>query len=223
MITSMMIFIKGLLLGVSVSAPPGPNAMLMINRTIRKGRYSGFLTGIGMATADVLFAIIAGLGLSFIVSFINAETFYIKLIAGVVVAAIGIKLFISNPVADIRHRMRGTTDNTPVQDFFSVFAMALTNPFSIFVFLTLFPGMNISFTGSGFLVPLVIILGIFTGASAWWFLVTMMVGRFSRSLRLRNLVKLTRITGVVIIFIGLMVLLTLFLSHHNINLTALWP
>lgn len=217
MFPAIIIFLKGMVLGMGVSAPPGPNAMLMINRTLRKGHFSGFMTGMGVATADTIFAIIAGLGFSFIITFVNEESFYIKLITGVLVAAIGVKLFLSNPVADIRGRVRETLVSTPAQDYFSVFMLALTNPFSIFIFIALFPGMNINFNGAGILVPLLIIMGIFTGASAWWFIFSWIVNRYSRSMRLRNIVTLTRVSAAVVITIGLIVLVTLFLPRSQLG------
>lgn len=217
MFPAIIIFLKGMVLGMGVSAPPGPNAMLMINRTLRKGHFSGFMTGMGVATADTIFAIIAGLGFSYIITFVNEESFYIKLIAGVLVAAIGVKLFLSNPVADIRSRVRETLVSTPAQDYFSVFMLALTNPFSIFIFIALFPGMKINFNGAGILVPLLIIMGIFTGASAWWFIFSWIVNRYSRSMRLRNIVTLTRVSAAVVITIGLIVLVTLFLPRAQLG------
>lgn len=212
MFPAVILFFKGIILGLSVSAPPGPNAMLMINRTLRKGHISGFMTGMGVATADTIFAIIAGIGFSFIIGFINEEAFWIKLVAGILVAAIGLKLFFTNPVGDIRKRARMSIKGTPFQDFFSVFGLALTNPFSIFIFMALFPGMNISFSGSSYLIPLIIVSGIFIGASAWWLAFSYTVSRFSRTMRLRNIVALTRVTGAIVVAAGIMVLLTLFLS-----------
>jgi len=212
MFPALLLFFKSFIMGLSVSAPPGPNAMLMINRTLRKGHFSGFMTGMGVAAADTIFAIIAGLGFSFIIGFINEEAFWIKLGAGLLVASIGLKLFFSNPVGDIRRRARDDIQGTPAQDFFSVFGLALTNPFSIFIFLAMFPGMNVSFTGPWYLIPLIIVTGIFTGASAWWLAFSYTVSRFSRTMRLRNIVVLTRFTGAFIIIIGIMLLLTLFIS-----------
>lgn len=217
MFPALIIFMKGVILGMGVSAPPGPNAMVMVNRTLRKGHFSGFMTGMGVATADTIFAIIAGLGLSYIISFINQESFWIKLGAGLLVAAIGIRLFLSNPIPDIRSRMRDNSKNNLIQDFFSVFMMALTNPFSIFIFIALFPGMGISFKGAGLFIPAIIILGIFTGASLWWFTFSWLLSRYSRSMKLRNIVTLTRISGAVIIIIGMAVLMTLFFSHISIR------
>lgn len=199
-------------MGFGVSAPPGPNAMLMVNRTLRKGHLSGFMTGLGVATADTIFAIIAGLSMSFIITFVNREAFYIKLVVGVLVALIGVKLLFTNPVWELRRKARAASKGTITQDFLSVFGMALVNPFSIFIFLALFPGMDISFIGSEPYIPLIVIVGVFAGASAWWFLFSYTVDRFSRSLSLRSIVKISRATGLIIIAIGITVLLTLFVS-----------
>jgi len=184
----------------------------MINRTLRKGHFSGFMTGLGVATADTIFAVIAGLSFSYLISFINEKAFYIKLIAGVLVAAVGLKLFLSNPMWEIRRRARESSKGTLAQDYLSVFMMALVNPFSIFIFLAMFPGMNITFAGPNRFIPLIIILGVFVGASLWWLAFSYTVSRFSRALSLRNIVRLSRITGFIIIAIGIIVLLTLFIS-----------
>lgn len=212
MFSSLILFLKAMVMGLGVSAPPGPNAILLVNRTIRKGHLSGFLTGMGVAAADVVFAIIAGLSLSYVIGFINEKAFYIKLITGVLVAAIGIKLFLSNHKWEIKRRMQERSKGTPLQDFFSVFGMSLANPFTIFLFIALFPGMDVSFVGSGHLIPVIIVLGIFTGAAIWWYALSYTVNRFRRSMSLRKVVTISRVTGFAIIAIGVGVLLTVFIS-----------
>jgi threonine/homoserine/homoserine lactone efflux protein len=203
------LFLKSMILGVGVSAPLGPNGMLMVNRTIRKGFRSGFFSGMGLATADTIFAIIAGLGFSFIIGFINAQVFYIKLFTGIVVALMGLKLYLSNPVREIRLKSKEHT--THLQDYASLLLLALTNPFSIFIFLAFFTGFNIDFSQPGIL-RVVIILGIFIGACAWWLGVSYVVNHFSRKLRLRSIVKLNKISGTIIALLGIAVLVALLVS-----------
>ena len=38
---------KGIVIGILVSAPMGPIGMLCIQRTLNKGRWHGFVTGLG--------------------------------------------------------------------------------------------------------------------------------------------------------------------------------
>ena len=46
---------KGIIIGVLVSAPMGPIGMLCIQRTLNKGRWHGFVTGLGAALSDVIY------------------------------------------------------------------------------------------------------------------------------------------------------------------------
>ena len=93
MIRVLEILLKGIILGLTVSMPLGPIGIIMINRTIKRGMLSGFFSGLGMASADTLLAILAGIGFTVIVSFINKEMFIISLIAGVIIIGVGLKVF----------------------------------------------------------------------------------------------------------------------------------
>ena len=65
---------KGLLIGIIASAPMGPVGILCIQRTLNKGRWYGFITGIGAAASDTIYALIVALGMGFIVSFLKNPT-----------------------------------------------------------------------------------------------------------------------------------------------------
>src|SRR5450759_3514870 len=104
MITAIEILLKGIILGLTVSMPLGPIGIILINRTIKRGMLSGFFSGLGLASADTLLAVLAALGFNVILSFINQESFIISVIAGLIIIGIGMKIFLSNPVKDIRNR-----------------------------------------------------------------------------------------------------------------------
>src|SRR5450759_3925815 len=104
MITAIEILLKGIILGLTVSMPLGPVGIILINRTIKRGFLSGFFSALGLATADTLLAIAAGLGFTVIISFIKEERFILSIIAGIVIIGVGIKVFLSNPVKDIRSK-----------------------------------------------------------------------------------------------------------------------
>ena len=57
---------KGILIGIIASAPMGPVGILCIQRTLNKGRWYGFITGVGAAISDIIYALTVGLGMSFI-------------------------------------------------------------------------------------------------------------------------------------------------------------
>ena len=62
--------IKGVIIGFTASVPLGPIGVLCIQKTINKGRMSGFVSGLGAAASDTIYAIIAGFGLTFVTNFI---------------------------------------------------------------------------------------------------------------------------------------------------------
>ena len=65
--------IKGILIGVIASAPMGPVGILCVQRTLNKGRWYGLVTGIGAAASDIIYALITGLGMSFVMDFIPTQ------------------------------------------------------------------------------------------------------------------------------------------------------
>ena len=63
--------LKGVLIGIIASAPMGPVGVLCIQRTLNKGRWYGFVTGIGAAMSDIIYAMLTGFGMSFIMDLIT--------------------------------------------------------------------------------------------------------------------------------------------------------
>jgi len=61
---------KGFILGFSLAAPVGAIGLLVINRTIRKGRLYGFISGLGATAADGVYGCIAGFSFSAITNLI---------------------------------------------------------------------------------------------------------------------------------------------------------
>jgi threonine/homoserine/homoserine lactone efflux protein len=92
------LFLKGLLIGFIVSVPLGAIGLLCVQRTLNKGRKSGFFSGLGAASADTIYALIAGLGISIVISFIKEQDVYFRIIAGIIIITLGISIFLKNPV-----------------------------------------------------------------------------------------------------------------------------
>ena len=96
------ILVKGFIIGVVVSAPLGPVGVLCIQRTLNKGRWYGFVTGLGASLSDIAYALLTGYGMSFVFDYINKNIFYLQLLGSVMLLLFGIYTFRSNPVQSIR-------------------------------------------------------------------------------------------------------------------------
>jgi threonine/homoserine/homoserine lactone efflux protein len=203
------LLIKGLIIGVLVSVPIGPLGLLCIQRTLSKGRTSGFLSGMGIATADTIFALFSGLGLSFIVNFLREQQLYFQILGGIIIIFLGIKIFFANPIKQLR--LRRKKQKKFLEDFFSVLFLALSNPIAALTIVSLFAGLNLIGGPQNFTDTIAVVGGIFLGASFWWFFLSSFVNTFSDKLRLRKLFWLNKITGSAIFLIGLFAIFSPFI------------
>lgn len=112
---------KGFIIGVIVSAPLGPVGVLCIQRTLNKGRWYGFVTGIGAAMSDIFYALLTGYGMSFVFDYVNKNIFYLQLFGSVLLLAFGIYTFRSNPVHSLRPV--STSKGTYLHNFITAFLL----------------------------------------------------------------------------------------------------
>ena len=121
---------KGFIIGVIVSAPLGPGGVLCIQRTLNKGRWYGFVTGIGASLSDIAYALLTGYGMSFVFDYVNKNIFYLQLFGSILLLIFGIYTFRSNPVQSIRPV--STSKGSYFHNFITAFAVTLSNPLIIF-------------------------------------------------------------------------------------------
>lgn len=195
-------FFKGLIVGLFASVPLGPVGIMCVQKTLSKGRASGFISGMGAAATDTFFATLALLSLSFVQRLIDDYRIWVIIVGGLVVGLFGVKLFMSNPVKQIRRLKDG--DKRYWQDFFSSVLMTITNPGAFFLILGLFAfvGININVHEQLDIISSTL-LGVFTGATIWWYCLSSGVNTFRNKLRLRQLIMINRIAGIIIMALGM--------------------
>lgn len=194
--------IKGIIVGLGASIPLGPIGVLCIQRTLSKGRWSGFATGMGAAMSDIIFSAIALLGLSFVNDFLTSYRDWVMLFGGVIVAGFGFKIFITNPIKQIKRVKEG--NHQYVQDFVSSFIMTITNPGAIFLILGMFAfiGIDTSQYEFGFIIAPAL-MGVFIGTLGWWFALSTIVNVFRNKFRLKQLMITNWIAGIIVMAIGI--------------------
>lgn len=192
---------KGILIGVVVSAPLGPVGVLCIQRTLNKGRWYGFVTGLGASVSDIAYALLTGYGMSFIFDFISANQFYLQLVGSVMLLVFGFYTFRSNPVQSIRPV--SSSKGSYFHNFVTAFFVTLSNPLIIFLFIGLFarfgflaPGVRLFEQISGY-------ASIALGALLWWFGITFFVNKVRARFNLRGIWMINRVIGVVVMVISI--------------------
>ncbi len=204
----LLVIIKGISTGIAVSAPLGPIGVLCIQRTMNKGFMSGFISGMGAAAADIVYAVIAGFSITLIKDFLEANQMPIRIIAGFFLIFVGVKIFMSNPAKQIRKlRAKG---NRYFTDFATSFLVTVSNPITILAFGALFTGFNTVEQGTDTIVIIALIASVFIGALLWWLCLIAIVSIVRRKIRLRNLLWINRITGALIVVFAVVVAISAF-------------
>ena len=151
--------LKGFIVGLGASIPLGPLGVLCVQKTLSKGRNSGFITGLGASFSDTLYAAISLLGLAFIENLIDKNKDIVMIIGGAIIIYIGIRIFFTNPIKQIRQK---NTNKKHVQDFIEAFLMTVTNPGAIFLILGLLAAVGININDNEVRPSVVVILlGVF--------------------------------------------------------------
>jgi len=193
------LFIRGLIIGFSIAAPVGPIGVLCIRRTLADGRTSGFLSGLGAATADALYGCVAGFGLTVISGFLVDQRFWIQLIGGIFLLALGIKTLRTVPA----ERAAAASGTGLAASYASTLLLTLTNPMTILSFAGIFAALGVADTGGDFSAAALLVLGVFVGSAAWWLLLSGGVGLLREKVSSGVLRWTNRLSGAILLAFGL--------------------
>lgn len=195
--------VKGFLVGVCASAPIGPIAILVVQKSLSKGHKAGFVSGLGASVVDTFYASIAIFALAFAQKFIEDHQNLILLVGGAVLMAVGISMAVSDPF----RKMKADGESTvSPKDFGQAVAMGLSNPMAVFVMFTLFAFFGLADDAPHNWSVAPIILSVSLGSVTYWFSMSWLLSRFRSNFRMRTIVWISRITGALIVIIGIALL-----------------
>lgn len=195
--------LKGFLVGMCASAPIGPIAILVVQKSLSKGHKAGFISGLGASVVDTLYAFIAIFALAFAQKFIEEHQNAILLVGGVVLAIVGLTMAFSDPFRKMKDD--GDSSVSP-KDFGQAVAMGLSNPMAIFVMFTLFAFFGLANDAPHNWRVTPIILSVSAGSVTYWFSMSWLLSRFRKNFRMRTILWISRITGAIIVIIGIALL-----------------
>jgi threonine/homoserine/homoserine lactone efflux protein len=201
---------KSIAIGILVSAPMGPIGMLCIQRTLNKGRWHGFVTGLGATLSDMIYAALTCLGMGVVVGFVEANQAPLQIIGSVMLAVFGYYIFRSNPVKSLKKQ--GEKKLSYTQDFITAFLLTFSNVLIVLLYIGLFA--RLSFVSSEYNVGQLILGIAFIGAGAvlWWFTITTLIAKLKKWFNVRGLWILNRIVGATIIAIAVLGVVSLAFS-----------
>lgn len=215
-VSTIEILLRGVGVGLASSITVGPVAVLCIQRTLSKNLRSGLASGMGVAVADTLMAIIAYFFYSMLQAQIEEYSLILQVIGGIFVVIVGVCIFFQNPVPQIRRNRAGKSNLW--QDFSSMFVFTLANFIVIIPYLLAFFAMfNVGLESdqgdiASLLRSTVTIVGFLLGAMAWWGVVTISINYFRRRFRPRHMLTINHVAGVVIGVLGIYTILSTFFN-----------
>jgi threonine/homoserine/homoserine lactone efflux protein len=204
------LLLKGVLVGLIIAVPAGPVGVLCIRRTIFHGRLAGFMSGLGAATADAVFGIIAGFGLTVVSDVLLGFQDWLRLGGAGFLLYIGITALRADPLAGTRSQR---DPEGLLADYVSTFALTITNPITILAFLAIFAG--IGFTGQEATLgrAAILVLGVWLGSLLWWAGLALGAGLMRSSFQRDHLVWINRGSGGILVFSGIALLGSLLVQH----------
>lgn len=196
--------LKAYSIGICASAPLGPVAILVLQKSLCYGHKAGFTTGLGATVIDTTYAVISIFALAFAQNFIHTYESFIFLIGGIVLAFLGYSMAFKDPFRKIEPGdalERGAS----VKDFLQAIATAASNPGAIFVMIALFAFFQVDVGDRSFRV-LPLILAVAAGSMTYWFFFSWFFSSCRKAFNMRTILWLNRIAGIIIIIIGIALL-----------------
>lgn len=197
---------KGMLIGMIASAPMGPTGVLCVQRTLKKGRGYGFVTGIGAAISDIIYAAITGFGMAFVMDFVNdpQNRYYLQIAGSLMLLGFGWYTYRTDPTKKMHQSSleKGTLTYNLVTAFF----VTLSNPLIIFLFMALYAQFAFVLPDHPFEM-LVGFLSIVGGALLWWWGLTWLVDNIRTKFDENGIKIINQIIGVAVIIGSIIMLL----------------
>lgn len=186
---------KGLLIGFSIAAPVGPIGLLCIQRTVAYGRKSGLVSGLGAASADGLYGIVAGFGLTSISTLLVHMQLWVRLVGGAFLLYLGVKTFLSPP-ADVAANLprKGL-----LSDYASTVFLTITNPLTILSFAAVFAGAGLLSSRRDFVSAGALVVGVILGSALWWLALSSGVSFFSARFTSQALGFVNKTAGAILV------------------------
>lgn len=192
---------KGFIIGLMVSSPMGPINMLVIQRTLSRGRIHGLVTGMGSMLSDLIYASLTMTAVGLVSRFLTQYEFWFQLIGGVVLILFGWFVFRSNPMKGLQPTVM-TDGSRLFRSFLSSFLLTFSNVGIIVVLMGLYSRFAFNPLSEGLPYFIAAVASFAVAALSWWLFLTFFVAYLRKHFNRRGLVLLNRIVGVIFMIIG---------------------
>lgn len=197
-----ILFFKGILAGLLLGFPAGPIGAIAIRTMLAKGSRHSIFMGLGCGLVDIIYCIMIGLGTKYASIFFASFEFWINAFGGIVLVAIGIRIFFTKPLTN-------TNDVPSVKGYFGSlalsFILALMSPATFLSFTAVFTGLDLGFNTLKSLAALNTTFGVVIGGAVWWVILGFSIKYFKTRINSSPLKYANKIFGISIICLALFI------------------
>ena len=193
--------------GLALAAPGGPVGLLCIRRTLSRGMLSGFLSGMGAAVADAIYASVAAFGVTVISSTLARYSNVLEIVGGLLLCVLGIHAIVSHRAVK-EHEI---TAQNMVQTFFSTLVLTLTNPATIIGYAALFSALGLIDEEGSRQGAIVLVVGVFAGSALWWLLLSTVMHHIRHFISECGLRWINLVSGSFLTLFGVVVIVAWFM------------
>jgi threonine/homoserine/homoserine lactone efflux protein len=204
-----VLIISGVIMGLIAAVPIGPVNLICIRRSFAFGPVNGFVSGLGAALGDGVFAAITFFGLTWIAQLIQSYDSIIELVGGALLVWFGVHTILSPVAGKMEDGDKAEPGgSTLVRAMVSTFVLTITNPATLIAFASMFASFHAlvgganSYVDAGFVVA-----GVVGGSAGWWLCLTSVIGIFHTRITDRTVRIINRGSGVLVAIFGLAVLI----------------
>jgi threonine/homoserine/homoserine lactone efflux protein len=194
----LVFFVKGIVVGIVIAVPVGPVGVMCVRRTVLHGKLAGFVSGLGAATADAVFGIIAGFGLTVVSDWLLGYQQWLRIAGACLLLFVGGHSLLAKP----QEVASAPNPESLPWYYVSTFALTLTNPVTILAFVAIFSAVGLTGAEATLGRAAILVLGVCVGSLLWWLALSFGVGSIFRSFGPRHLAWITRGAGAILFLSG---------------------
>lgn len=201
--------LKGIAMGFLAAAPTGPSGVLVIQRTLDKGRLRGFLTGMGVTISDVVYIMVTMMCLSLVIGYLEDPkvSFAVKLVGCGLLLCFGISTVRNNPLAKSKDESV-RRDSLP-QYTLTGLLVAIVNPLVVFIYMGLFAFFSFGADELSAGLKGILLASAVAGDVLWWFSLSFVINKLRNRFSLKGIWMINRVLGIVLIAASAVWLVTL--------------
>lgn len=215
---ALALYFRTCAIGIAVAAPVGAMGVLCMQRTLARGWRTGMATGLGIATADGIYAALAAFGMSALSVLLVTWQTPLRVVGGVALVVLGVRAAITAPGAPLAEN----TDAVSGSDeqglasagrlYVGAVGLTLTNPMTIMAFGAIFAGAGLA-AQTGITAALIATLGVVSGSLAWWTVLVTGVALARHAVGARLLRAINVGSGAVVAVFGIIAVASVFIGR----------